>query len=322
MAVTLAEAEDLARSHYRDQQSIVRRLLALIVRFGGRLDGDALARSWGVIDEELLAALIAAQEEAAAGGAAYVGEFGGAMAGEVVAAALAGTASDGRDLRTLMSIPLARAVQRRGDGASADEAVAQMIRHLLMLAGTQVADAGRAGAGVAMVADRAVIGYERVVRLPACSRCIVLAGRLYSWSAGFQRHPNCDCVHKPVTSIEEWRRARPENFPTRIFDRMSADERVRVFGRSGARAIRDGADIAQVVNARRGMQTAGGRVFTTEGTTARGLAGRGLGRLARVEGSRYRRSTIARIMPEAIYEAAGEDRDEAIRLLKRFGYIT
>lgn len=308
MAATSVREWDLARSHYRDQQAIVRRLLALIVRFGARLDGDALARSWGRIDEELLAALIAAQNEAAEQGAAYVGEFGGSTAGEVVASALAGVASDGRDLRTLMAFPLARAVQRRGDGASADDTVAEMIRHLAMLAGTQVADAGRAGTGVAMVANRTVIGYERVVQLPACARCIVLAGRLYPWSEGFARHPNCDCVHKPVTSMEEWRNARPENFPTRVFDRMSATEQARVFGRAGARAIRDGADIAQVVNARRGMQTAGGRVFTTEGTTARGLAGR-------------RPGSVPRVMPEAIYEAAGDDRDEAIRLLKRFGFI-
>ena len=322
MAATSVREWDLARSHYRDQQAIVRRLLALIVRFGARLDGDRLAASWGRVNEELLAALIAAQEEAAAGGAAYVAEFGGRSAGEVVPGALAGVASDGRDLRTLMAFPLARAVQRRGDGASADDAVAEMIRHLMMLAGTQAADAGRAGTGVAMASNRAVIGYERVVQLPACSRCIVLAGRLYPWSEGFARHPNCDCVHKPVTSMEEWRNARPENFPTKVFDRMSVAEQARVFGRAGARAIRDGADIAQVVNARRGVQTAGGRIFTTEGTTARGLAGRKLGRLAKAQGAKYRRSTIARIMPEAIYEAADGGRDEAIRLLKRFGYIT
>lgn len=322
MAVKAAQAEDLARSHYRDQQAIVRRILALIVGLGRRVNAEDLARSWRGIDEELLAALVAAQEEAAAGGAAYVGRFGGNPAGELVPASLAGVASDGRALRSLLAFPLARALRQRGDGASADDALAQMLRALAMIAGTQVADAGRAGAGVSMAANRTVIGYERVVQLPACSRCIILAGRLYSWSEGFARHPNCDCVHRPVSSIEEWRKARPGNFPTRIFDRMSRAEQDRIFGRAGAQAIRDGADIAQVVNAHRGMQTAGGRVFTTEGTTARGLAGRRLGQLAKVQGAKYRRSTIARVMPEAIYEAAAGDRDEVIRLLKRFGYIT
>lgn len=313
MAVTAAEAEDLARSHYRDQQAIVRRLLALIVGAGARLDGDALARSWGRMDEELLAALIAAQEEAAAGGAAYVGEFGGRPAGEVVPGSLAGIASDGRALKSLMGFPLARALQRRGDGASADDAVAQMVRHLLMLAGTQVADAGRVGAGVAMAANRAVIGYERVVQLPACARCIVLAGQLYPWSEGFLRHPNCDCVHRPVTSIEEWRSARPGNTPARMFDRLTRAQQDRLFGSAAAQAIRDGADIGQVVNARRGITTAAGpggrRVpVTTEGTTRRGLAGR-------------RRPGAPRVMPEEIYRIADGDREVAIALLRRFGFI-
>lgn len=30
----------------------------------------------------------------------------------------------------------------------------------------------------------------------------------------------------------------------------------------------------------------------------------------------------SRVMPESIYQIAGDDREEAIRLLRRFGYIT
>lgn len=101
---------------------------------------------------------------------------------------------------------------------------------------------------------------------------------------------------------------------------MDEAEQDRVFGKAGAQAIRDGADIARVVNARRGMTTAAdpsgrrrlvrderGLFTTTEATTRRGrLPGQVAG---------------ARLMPESIYEIAKGDRDEAIRLLRAHGYI-
>lgn len=68
----------------------------------------------------------------------------------------------------------------------------------------------------------------------------------------------------------------------------------------------------------------GQQVFTTtEGTTTRGVAGVRLGarERGRKDGGRYRRAQVPRLMPESILAAAGDDRDEAIRLLRRFGYI-
>jgi hypothetical protein len=91
------------------------------------------------------------------------------------------------------------------------------------------------------------------------------------------------------------------------------------------------------VNARRGMQTAcrraalhdRGRVWpalfvTTEGTTARGVAGERLG--AKVDGvkaakARYRSGKRTAAHAGADLPRGARDRDEAIRLLKRFGYI-
>ena len=75
-----------------------------------------------------------------------------------------------------------------------------------------------------------------------------------------------------------------------------------VFTRAGAESIRQGADIAQVVNARSGMYTAAGRQLTTTAARIRGQGG-------------------IRLMPEQILREAGNDRDEAQRLLKRFGYL-
>jgi hypothetical protein len=123
---------------------------------------------------------------------------------------------------------------------------------------------------------------------------------------------------------------------------------------AGAQAIRDGADIGQVVNARRGAWglSAPGRLteaeqkilkggkakaylqrvdvfgrqiyITTEGTTRRGALGKKLGAWSddavKDSGSDYRRAKTPRLMPEGIYEIA-EDREDAIRLLRRFGFI-
>jgi hypothetical protein len=132
--------------------------------------------------------------------------------------------------------------------------------------------------------------------------------------------------------------------PMELFEQMSAEEQDRRFGKAGAEAVRLGADLGQIVNARRGMQQASvfGRqtLLTTEGTTRRGVAGRRLieqgAQTARVaeefatritrggpEQRRVRRERVRtpRLMPEAILQAANGDRDEAIRLLQRFGFI-
>ncbi|GLY21687.1 hypothetical protein Misp04_14190 [Micromonospora sp. NBRC 101691] len=64
---------------------------------------------------------------------------------------------------------------------------------------------------------------------------------------------------------------------------------------------------------------------TSEGVTTRGVAGRRLGARetgVKQAGGRYRSARPPRLMPESIYQIAGDDRDEAIRLLRRFGYIT
>jgi hypothetical protein len=69
----------------------------------------------------------------------------------------------------------------------------------------------------------------------------------------------------------------------------------------------------------------GRQVFvTTEGTTRRGVAGARLGAWengAKVPGVRYRSAKTPRLMPESILELAADNRDEAVRLLKRFGFI-
>jgi hypothetical protein len=130
---------------------------------------------------------------------------------------------------------------------------------------------------------------------------------------------NCDCQLVPLRE-RVWGEVPT---PRELFDRMPEAERSRVFTVAGAQAIGEGADIGQVVNARRGM-TRAGVPTTTEGITRRGLSGRQRrragGEFARYPGQRYSQTTTPRLTPEAIFQQAS-GRDEQLRLLKRYGYI-
>jgi hypothetical protein len=294
----------LAELHRVRQQRIAAATLAVSRREWRKLDRGNLVTSWlNVVGPALLAWLVRAQVEAARGAQDYVAAavtLQGATpdpAGQVAAAALAGVASDGRPLDTLLRQALGTVFETI-PAAGTDAALLAGQRALERMIVTQVQDTARGATGVGIVNDRRTRGYVRMVVGRTCARCIILAGRWYAANNGFARHPRCDCVHMPAAEVIE-----PED-PRQLFGSMSKDEQDRAFTAEGAQAIRDGADINQVVNARRGMQTAGvhGRQvrITTEGATRRGPL---------------------RLMPEQIYTDAGGDRDEAIRLLRRFGYI-
>jgi hypothetical protein len=140
-----------------------------------------------------------------------------------------------------------------------------------------------------------VTGYVRMIVGKTCSRCLILAGRRYQWNAGFRRHPRCDCRHVPVAEDVP---GDVQTDPDAYFRSLSRAEQDDLLGKDGAEAARAGADLAQVVNARRGMYTADGRQYTREAA------------------SRQRR----RLMPEQIFREA-KDRDDAIRLLRLHRYI-
>lgn len=213
----------------------------------------------------------------------------------VAPAAFAGVASDGRDLVSLIA-----------EVSRPDAPTGAFNRAVF----TQIADAGRAAGSVSIAARPKIHHYVRMVSAGACSRCLILAGKEYRWNQGFSRHPHCLCTHIPVS---ENTMGHLLTDPDAHFAAMSEAEQDRVFTKAGAQAIRDGADMAQVVNARRGMTTAqiGGRDvrFTREGVTRRGLARSRMG------------TKPVRIMPETIYEVA-TDRADAIRLLRTNGYLT
>jgi hypothetical protein len=350
--------EPLAQARYRRRRKLIEAIAAEARTAWRSLSPADLDGSWARLAPSLLLALSGAQLAAARDADAYLDDVLAAQGidpaaeGATATRTLAGVASDGRELDTLLDRPVIAAKAAIGGGATMAMSLATGYAALDMIVRTQVADAGRVADQVAMTARRGTSGYVRMVVGATCSRCIVLAGKFYRWNAGFQRHPNCDCVHIPS------REAIAGDItldPRKTFDAMSPAEQDKVFTKDGAESIRLGADPAQVVNARRGangLTPAGARItadearairgglergrlqttsvfgqdvfVTTEGTTTRGMAGRRLGaRESGVKsgGERYRRSRPPRLMPESILQAANGNRDEAIRLLKRFGYI-
>lgn len=314
--MTVAQADQVTRRHYRSQQALAAAAAAQAQRSWRQIDVANIASSWQALLALLLRFLTAAQGRAARDGVTYLGEAlaaAGAVPdplGTVTWQALTGVASDGRDLESLLQTPLIRVFADIKDGVPPERALQAAMGDLVTIVATQVADAGRVATGLAMTNDRGVRGYVRIVNLPACGRCIILAGREYSHSTGFQRHPNCDCVMRPLTS-EEWDQHVAGTDPRELFDRMNPRQQAKAFTVYGAQAIRDGADLGRVVNARRGMATAGGRQFTREATTRRAVGG------ARYGGR-------GRLMPEAIYAEArrlGWGRDRIVEALKQNGFI-
>lgn len=320
-------ADQVATDHYRKRQRLSDAVSKVAERTWRQLDAADLDASWARLGPTLQVALAGAQLAAAGAADRYVtqslGEQGTSAPadGQVRPGSLSGVASDGRPLDSLLVNSIFIVKAAIAGGTTLPMAMASGFANLDMIVRTQVADAGRVADQVAITARPKVAGYVRMLSPPSCSRCVVLAGKFYRYNAGFDRHPNCDCVHIPAAESGDVEVTNPRKY----FDSLSRAEQDRAFTIAGAQAIRDGADISQIVNARRGgLSIAGGgqqarlerrdvfghQLFTTtEGTTRQGVAGSRLGR-------------APRLMPESIYEIAGDDRAEAIRLLRRNGYIT
>lgn len=146
-------------------------------------------------------------------------------------------------------------------------------------------DAARAAESVA-VAVRPDIYHVRYVNPPCCARCAILAGRVYRWSSGFERHPGCDCSMIPTTIAAPY---------AQDPDELVREGLVRGLSKADTQALADGANLGRVVNVR---------------SRKAGLleAGHALTRAGRPT-------------PAGIYRMAS-DRDDALSLLARYGYIT
>jgi hypothetical protein len=293
--------EPIAAQHAERQVTLARRTATELGRLWRLIDPRRITESWGSLLPQAVAVLSTSQATAAAAAGTYVDDAleaqgaAPAVAGRIAVDAFAGIASDGRPLASLLLQPSFTALREVGKGATPARALAMGRFSLDMITRTQVADAGRIAVGTAIAARPEVRRYVRMVVGKTCARCLILAGKTYQWNAGFRRHPRCDCRHVPVIEdVPDDIRTDPDAYFVSL-DRAEQDD---LLGVDGAEAVRNGADLAAVVNARRGMYTADGRQYTRESA------------------GRSRR----RLMPEQIFRSA-RDRDDAIRLLRLHGYI-
>lgn len=265
--------------------------------------------SWRQIGPQIVRTIALGQRSAALAADPYLDALGvaqGAAVGElrVVPDRLAGVASDGRSLEGLVQQSLILAQRQMAQGRSPAAAHAAGRVHLTVISRTQVADAARVAAQVATVARPWATRYVRVVGAGACSRCVVLAGKVFYRYNPFERHPGCLCMTVPMAGKHA---VAPFAQPTDImtdpmvyFDSLTEADQDRIFTKAGAEAIRLGADMSRVVNSRSGM--------TAAGTTT-------------VRVGRRRGPQQVRLMPEEIIRQAAGSTSHTLRLLAQNGYL-
>ena len=315
---------ETAVKHYRAMLRLQRSARAAATVAWASLSAAYLSESWDSVSPALERAVSRLQLDAATRGAGYGGntlaDQGLYEAPEawVDPSSLAGVSSRGASLGAALYSAIPHTKDLIAGGMPERVALARGREVLQMSAAAQVADAGRTAAGLDTFA-RPKVGYVRMLNPPSCSRCSVLAGRFYRNNEGFQRHPRCDCVHVPTTRTEAAESEGLVHDPYAYFESLSESAQDKTFGKAQAQAIRDGADLFQVVNARRGMSYAGvssdgtrrGQKvvsdFTREGTTRRALWG----------GANPRGK---RLTPDAIY-AQGLPREATLDLLAKHGYL-
>jgi hypothetical protein len=286
-----------AASEYDRSQ---RRLTATTLAATGRAwrgMGDDFDGSWRQVGLQIRSLAFAGQLAAARGADPYLSDVLPELGirdepqAAVRARGFVGVAGDGRPVESLLYGSVTTAKAAVASGAPVGVALEQGGAWLSMTVQTLVADTARGAVGAGMTARPAVTGWVRMLELPSCARCVILAGRFYRRSQGFARHPRCDCRHIPAT----------ENVAADLTtDPRAAYEagQVRGLTDSQRRALDEGADLGRVVNSRRGMDTASS-LTTREG------AGRS-----------------QRLSPEGIYTRTGQDRDAAVALLREHGYLT
>lgn len=319
---------EAAVAHYKRMQELQALAVLAASQLWTEVGLSDLTGSWAAQIPALVPVLSGVQSKAAAAGASYgaatLAQQGlyEAPAAFVNPSGFAGFASDGRTLEGLLYGPVPYVKNLIGGGMAPNQALASGGKFLTTITRTQVADAGRGAAGVD-VAARPNTGYVRLLNPPSCSRCSVLAGRFYRWNAGFRRHPKCDCIHAATTAVAALRSEGLMHDPYEYFKSLSPEDQDRAYTKAGAQAIRDGGDIFQVVNSRRGMSYAGESkdgtrrgqsvkgAFTTEGTTKRGNFRSSSGDLTKGK----------RLTPDAIYKLNGDNRAAALKDLEKYGYI-
>lgn len=305
-------------------------------RVAGSKSVGALAMAQRMAAEE-------AMEEIATN--AVVKGWRGAKALLPVPGAYAGQSAAGYPLGNLLQAPGRTVEARLAAGMSGTEALAAGRFQLARLAENETQQAFTNANAAGMYGIPEIEGYARALVGESCPRCVILAGRIYSFEEPFKRHPLCNCTHVPVEDRDAARKELPEVFdPQGHFDAMTPEQQDEWLGKANAQAVRDGADLGQVVNLSNRRPGTSSRLrgpqglYTTqlpdgrtvrasmEGVTVRqGRAGRRLaietGQFADGHAPKvFERAATPRLTPQAIYDVARTP-DEARELLWLHGFL-
>lgn len=227
-------------------------------------------------------------------------------------------APSGVAVATILDSTPIRAKQAIANGFTVAQSLATARQWLTSMSLTLMADTRREVYQADMGIRFNLSGYTRMVNMPSCRDCLILAGKWYRWNTGFDRHPHCDCTHIPANEDVA---GDLTTDPYKAFESMSRVEQEKMFGASAARAIRDGADIYKVygqtaskmrsANNRidRIYRTAGHRTNAVKMLRERGfITDRGQVRVVRAKGVLSNEEILARGRGAGTYTLAGVTR--------------
>lgn len=187
--------------HYRAQLRLAGNTTVAVRRLWARM-GDNFDDSWRTVGPRLRVVTAAGQLSTAASSVPYLpavltetGQPNNPVAA-LRARGFAGVAADGRPLGDMLYGAVIDAKKARREMSTVD-ALARGGRWLDGAIETTIADTGRAAVSTQIAARPDLAGYVRSTGPNACSRCRVLSGKFYRYSAGFARHNRCHCVHVP-----------------------------------------------------------------------------------------------------------------------------
>lgn len=292
-----------AVENYQRQQALAVGTAQQVARLWSAAAVDDFDLAWSRVAASIFATVVAAQTQAASDGIAYVPAvlaaqgIDGSAVEQVDAGRFAGGTSEGRPVEYLLGAAPIKAKQSMSIVPDTRTALLAAGDWLTKISLDAVRDANRDATAAQMGVTPKAGGWVRMLNPPSCRRCVILAGKFFRWNTGFLRHPECDCRHVPTSeSIAGEFTVDPYAY-FRSLDPAGQDK---LFGKADAQAIRDGADIYRVANVRmRGLANASGR---------RGWQAR-----------RYGSPSLMTV--DDVYAAADGNRETAIRLLRKNGFL-
>ena len=205
-----------------------------------------------------------------------------------------GRTAAGVPLHEVLALPTVRVSALMESGVDAGTAAQSGAAMLTRLVSNEITQTGTNATQIGMAGNPEFQGYIRMMKPPSCSRCAVMAGSWWKWNDGFPRHPGCDCIHVPAGDVNAGDSLKVN--AREYFDSLSEADQDKYFGKTQADAIRGGANLGRTVNAH--TRAAGLRKFDSGGTRAG-----------------------PQMTPKQVFQTAGGDRDQAVRLLHDNGYL-